>query len=632
MASPTPLKNPILEYRMFRRRLLVAFTIGAALVLTLATRLLDLQVLEHSYYDTLALGNRIRTLPINPPRGIIYDRHGIILAENIPSYELLIHRDDIRNLHRSLRRIESIVPIRRADLRLFWQLVQVEPSYEPIPLRRDLSATSVARIAVSLDRLPGVSIHAELKRFYPLGPIGAHLLGYVGPIHSGELRRNPGHLYNAESEVGQSGFEQSYENLLYGIPGQREVEVNVEGRRVRVVHTKPPVPGDSVYLTIDARLQAIAHQMLGRYAGAVVAINPNTGGILVMTSTPSFNPNRFVNGISASTYRKLADNPLRPLFNRALGGEYAPASTIKPFFALAVLADHVITTHTTIYCPGTFILPGTTHVYHDWQPWGHGVTNLRKALTQSVDVFFYHMAVDLGINRIDQFLRPFGFGRKPDIDLAGARAGVLPSPAWKLEHTNKPWYEGDTVISGIGEGYWLITPLQMADAVATLAAQGHRYHPRVIHAIANPMTHKVYSVLPEPGRTIRLAQPRIWQIVARDMESVIKNPTGTAHGIDAGLEYPLAGKTGTAQVTGLDRSAFINYHLLPLSQRDNAVFIAFGPVPHPRIAVAIFIEHGVAGALTGAPIARRIIDTYLREQGVPPHRHPYQSLDQVRGS
>ncbi|MHB1543099.1 MAG: penicillin-binding protein 2 [Gammaproteobacteria bacterium] len=632
MTEAAPLKNPIQEYRIFRRRILVAVAIGVILVLTLTFRLLDLQILQHPYYDTLALGNRIRTLPINPPRGILYDRHGIVLAENVPSYELVVHRDDIRNLKDTLHRIESIVPIRRQDLRLFWQLVRVEPPYEPVPLQRDLSTTSVARLAVNLNHLPGVSIRAHLKRFYPLGPIGAHLLGYVGPIHSGELRRNPGHLYNAESDVGQDGFEQSYENLLYGIPGIREVEVNVQGRLVRVVHTQPPVPGDSVYLTIDARLQAIAHEMLGQNAGAVVAVDPHTGGILAMASTPSFNPNRFVNGIREATYRKLSDNLLQPLFNRALQGEYAPASTIKPFLALAVLDDHVITTRTTIFCPGTFVLPGTTHVYHDWQPWGHGITNLRKALTQSVDVFFYHMAVDLGIHRIDAFLRPFGFGQKPDIDLAGARAGVLPSPGWKLKHMGGPWYEGDTVISGIGQGYWLVTPLQMAVAVGTIAARGHRYRPRVIHAIANPTNHRVYPVLPEPARTIRLDRPGLWRIVARDMESVIKNPTGTAHGIDYGLKYALAGKTGTAQISNRDRSDFMNYHLIPKSERDNAVFIAFGPIPHPEIAVAVFVQHGVAGALTAAPIARRIIETYLEERGIPPHQYPYRSLDRDRGS
>ncbi len=631
MTETTPLKNPIREYRIFQRRMVLAIAIGVALIFALTFRLLDLQIIQHPYYDTLALGNRIRTLPINPPRGILYDRHGIVLAENIPSYELVINRDDVRNLRHTLHRVEAIVPIRRQDLRLFWQLVRVEPPYEPVPLQRDLSTRSVARLAVNLDQLPGVSIRAHLKRFYPLGTIGAHLLGYVGPIHSGELRRNPGRLYNAESDVGQDGFEESYENLLYGIPGIRTVEVNAEGRLVRVVHTKPPVPGDSIYLTIDARLEAIAHEMLGRNAGAVVAVNPHTGGILAMASTPSFDPNRFVNGISEKIYHKLSDNPLRPLFNRALQGEYAPASTIKPFLALAVLADHVITTRTTLYCPGTFVLPGTTHVYHDWQPWGHGVTDLRKALTQSVDVFFYHMAVDLGILRIDAFLKPFGFGQKPDIDLAGARAGVLPSPDWKRQHDNAPWYEGDTVISGIGQGYWLVTPLQMAVAVGTIAARGRRYRPRVIHAIANPMNHRVYPVLPEPRRRIRLDRSGLWRIVARDMESVIKNPTGTAHGIDDGLEYALAGKTGTAQISNRDRSDFINYHLIPKSERDNAVFIAFGPVPHPRIAVAIFVQHGVAGALI-APIARRIIETYLETHRVPPHRHPYRDLDPPSGS
>ena len=626
MNLDAPVPNPTREYRLFRRRLILALGIGSLLVVAVVVRLVTLQLVDHRHFDALARGNRIRTLPIDPPRGLITDRHGIILAENIPSYELVINRDEVRNLHRTIRRIRAIVPLRPEDLRLFWQLVRVEPPYEPVPIRRDMGARLAARLAVNLSRLPGVSIEAHLKRFYPLGPIGAHLLGYVGPIHSRELRRNPGKLYNADSDVGQEGLELSFENLLYGIPGKRTVEINVAGGLVRKLRTVPPVPGDSLILTIDARLQAIAHAALGQNAGAVVAIDPRTGGILAMASTPSYNPNLFVSGISDAAYHRLADNPLRPLFNRALQGEYAPASTIKPFISLAVLNDRVITPETTIYCPGTFVLPGTTHVYHDWQPWGHGVTDLRKAITQSVDVFFYHMAVDLGIHRLDAFVRQFGFGQRPPIDLIGARAGVLPSPAWKLAHTGKPWYEGDTVISGIGEGFWLVTPLQMAVALGTLADRGQRFRPRVIHAILDPMNHRIDPMAPEAEPPIRLDRPGLWRIVIRDMESVIKNPTGTAHGIDAGLRYPLAGKTGTAQVSNLDRNDFGNYHLLPKNERDNAVFIAFGPIPHPQIAVAVFVEHGVAGALTGAPIARRLADAYLESRGVPPERHPYTSL------
>jgi penicillin-binding protein 2 len=626
MDPAVPIPDPPREYRLFRRRLLVALLVGGLMVGAVVIRLIALQLLDHRHFDALARGNRIRTLPIDPPRGLITDRHGIILAENIPSYELVINRDEVQNLHRTIRRIRAIVPLRPEDLRLFWQLVRVEPPYEPVPIRRDLSSRAAARLAVNLPSLPGVSIEAHLKRFYPLGPIAAHLLGYVGPIHSRELRQNPGRLYNAGSDIGQEGLELSYENLLYGIPGRRTVEINVGGGLVRVLRTRPPVPGDSLILTIDARLEAIAHAALGQNAGAVVAIDPKTGGILAMASTPSYNPNRFVNGISNADYARLADNPLRPLFNRALQGEYAPASTIKPFISLAVLNDRVITPETTIYCPGTFVLPGTTHVYHDWQPWGHGVTDLRKAITQSVDVFFYHMAVDLGIRRLDTFVRQFGFGRSPPIDLIGARAGVLPSPAWKLAHTGKPWYEGDTVISGIGEGFWLVTPLQMATALATLATHGHRFRPRVLHAILDPMNHRIDRMAPEAETPIRLDAPGLWSIVIRDMESVIKNPTGTAHGIDYGLRYPLAAKTGTAQVSNLDRNDFGNYHLLPKDERDNAIFIAFGPIPHPRIAVAVFVEHGVAGALTGAPIARRLIDADLSSLGLPPERQPYASL------
>ncbi len=603
------------EKTRYLRRL--TFLGGGMLVasLILLLQLVRLQILNHERYHRLAVGNRTRLVPILPPRGIIYDRRGVVLAENIPSYALEIRRDRARDLAGEIHGLARAVRIPKRDRQRFWRLVRVTPPYQPVPLREDLGASDVARLAPLLVRFPGARIVARPRRYYPLWRISAHLVGYVGPITARQLAHDPGGLYQADSEVGDAGVEGTFENLLYGIPGYRTIEIDAAGRPIRVLGVRPPTPGASLYLTIDARLQAVAARALGQRAGAVVALNPDTGAVLAMVSHPGYDPNDFVGGIRETAYATLERDPLKPLFDRAIAGEYAPASTIKPFISFALLHYGILTPQTTIDCPGTFTIPGTHHVFRDWLPWGHGETNLRKAITQSVDVFFYRMTFRLGIQRLDHYLPLFGFGRPTGIDLRGERAGVLPSPAWKEATLRRPWYGGDTVISGIGQGFWLVTPLQLAHAVAILAAHGRRYVPRILRAIYNPLAGRRLPVRPQAQAPIRLAHPDRWTMIARDMHNVVQSPNGTAHNLSADEPYPIAAKTGTSQV-GKYRSDFLHVKL-PYRERDNAVFIAFAPVLHPRIAVAVIVEHGGDGGLAAGPIAQKVIDAYLSGYRLP---------------
>lgn len=604
-------KEETREQKIFRRRVTVAAVLVAVLTGALVIRLIFLQVIEYQRYRTLSRNNRVRVVPLPPTRGLIYDRNGVLLAENVPSYSLEIVPAEVKHLKATIARLRRIVSITPADLRRFHELMRERNRFDSVPLRTRLDDQEVARFAVNRYRFPGVDIHARLTRNYPLGEFASHLIGYVGRINERDLRHIDVANYRGSTYIGKTGVEASYERVLHGKVGYEQVEVNAQGRALRVLARTDPVPGKNLYLTIDANLQRVAQQALGEEKGAVVAINPRTGGVLAMVSTPEFNPNAFVDGIDSASYRALLRGPGRPLFNRDLNGQYPPGSTIKPFIGLGGLELGAPLANGRVFCPGYFILPGSTHVYRGWKPGGHGWTDLHKAIAQSCDIYFYQLALQMGINEIHNFLIKFGFGAPTGVDLPDESGGLIPSPKWKRRVFGKPWYTGETLITGIGQGFMLVTPLQLASATATMAERGIRYRPHVVGRIQNPLTGRLRDIAPQRLRTIGPGDPGDWKRIIDGMIAVVNGPHGTARRIGIGEKYLIAGKTGTAQVYTLRQGERYDESKLPKRLRDNALFIAFAPAEDPRIAVAVVVEHGGSGASAAAPIARTVINAYL---------------------
>ncbi|HEX5313694.1 MAG TPA: penicillin-binding protein 2 [Gammaproteobacteria bacterium] len=608
MSRPIPIGA---GHERFARRLLLVAAVALVLGAGLLARFVWLQIVEAPYYGALALGNRTRTVPLAPTRGIIYDRNGVVLAENIPTYEITLTPDQVTNVAAALARLGRIIPISAQDRDNFRKLRATKKNFQPVPVKTDLTPAEVARFAVNRQDFPGLDVTATLKRYYPPGTDATDVVGYVGLMSNEDLKRLDANEYAASARVGKIGVEWQYERLLHGSIGYQKVEVNAVGRAIRVLATRQPRPGEDLYLTIDTRLQRIAYRALGARAGAVVAIQPASGAVLCMVSKPAFDPNLFVTGISQKDYDALLSRPGDPLVNRALRGRYAPGSTIKPFLGLAALYYGVLTPATRLFAGPTFRLPNYSHVFHDWNPYQSGYETLEQALIRSTDTFFYQVAQRLGIQRMHDFLAHFGFGEKPPIDLPGALAGTNPSPAWKRATYGKPWYRGETINNGIGQGYFQITPLQLAWATAVLAARGKRYPPHVLGASAIPGSDKRTDYAGDPLAPLRLPERADWKYVVHALHEVVANPRGTAHGIAKGLDFPLAGKTGTAQVTSIYHSDFAKEENIPLKQRDNALFIGFAPVQNPQIAVAVIVEHGGGGSSAAAPIARKIIAAWI---------------------
>ncbi|HET7570854.1 MAG TPA: penicillin-binding protein 2 [Gammaproteobacteria bacterium] len=620
MRSWTPIKNQEAEYRQFMARASIGGLLAAIALLGVIARLTWLQVEHHSHFVTLSENNRLRIEPVAPTRGLIYDRNGVLLARNVPTYALTVTPEQVPDLKKTLAALGKIIHLRPVDLQQFHDLMQTKRPFQPVTLRSDLSQQEVAEFAINRQRFPGVDIRAQLKRQYPLGAIAAHVTGYVGSISARDLQHVDPAQYSGTSQIGKIGVEKAYENLLHGSVGERQVEVNAQGRVIRVVHTDPPTPGSDLYLSIDAHLQQVAYESLGTHSGAVVAIDPRDGEMLAMVSKPGYDPNMFVGGISQQDYQALRKDPHQPLFNRVLRGQYPPGSTIKPFMGLAALYYGVATPSRQVYCPGHFKLPNDPHIYHGWKRWGHGEVDLRKAITVSCDVYFYQIAVDLGIGRIHDFLAKFGFGQPTGVDMVGELDGINPSPAWKLHQTGHVWYPGETVIVGIGQGYLLVTPLQLAAATATLAEHGKRFRPRVLHAIGNPLTGTVIPADPQPLPPVKLHNPHNWDVMASDMVNVINSIHGTGHRIAGHLDYTIAGKTGTAQVYSIDPDdRLADGRKIPKSLWDHALFIAFAPAKNPQIAVAVIVEHGGHGGSTASPIARAVMDAYFSEHPLSGH-------------
>jgi penicillin-binding protein 2 len=609
--TSTTFKDHLREAHIFQQRIMVMVAFAFIILLLIIARLIFLQIINHDHYTTLSEDNRLNILPIPPTRGLIYDRNGVLLAQNLPSFTLELIPEHISDIDATLNTLRDLIALTDEEIARFHEQRKNKRRFEGVPLRFRLNDVEHAKIAVHQDQLPGVEVTAELTRDYPQGKLASHAIGYVGRINELELTQLEATRYSATKHVGKTGVERSYEDLLHGEVGFERVETNSQGRIMSKAPELYPVPGKDIYMTIDARVQEIAEKAFGDNNGALVAIDPNNGEVLAFVSMPTFDPNIFVNGVDTQTYNALSQSPERPLFNRALQGQYPPGSTIKPFIGLAGLEEKVISTEGGIRCPGYYTLKGDERRYRDWKKEGHGETSLNKAIVESCDVYFYDLAQTLKIDRIESFLAKFGFGSPTGIDIRGEEKGVLPGKEWKRRVFKQPWYPGETLITGIGQGFTLATPLQLAEMTATLSADGERYKPRIVHAIGEPGIEEITLTQPRYLGSIEKNNPDNWKFVREAMINVVHSLRGTARGISKDLQYKIGGKTGTAQVFGIKQDEEYDEDKVAKKLRDHALFVAFAPADEPKIAVAVIVENGGHGGSAAAPVVRKVMDAYL---------------------
>ena len=610
------LKDNIRESQAFLTRTIVAGMLVLATILLLVSRMVQLQVVDHEHFTTLSRENRVKLVPLPPTRGLIYDRNGVLLAQNRPAYSLEITPEQVEDLEGTLGELAKVIEIGEEDLERFWQLKKRKRRFDSVPIRIDLSQDETAQFAVHRHRFPGVDIKAQLLRHYPHDIKTNHVLGYVGRVSQADLEQIDASNYAGTSHIGKNGVEKTYESALHGVVGLEQVEVNAAGRRVRTLEQSAPEPGVDVHLHLDIGLQEVAMQAFGDNNGAAVAINPQNGGVLAFVSQPGYDPNQFVEGISTKNYRALQQDEDRPLYNRALRGQYPPGSTVKPFMGLAGLERGATTYDSSIYCPGFYQLPGNVHRYRDWKKGGHGSMDLESAIVQSCDVYFYRLAHDLGIDQLHDYLSQFGFGDRTGIDLTGESTGLLPSRDWKRRARRQPWYPGETLIMGIGQGYYLATPLQLAAATAAIANNGIFYTPHVVDYLRDRDSGEI-NPIPPHAKAIPIGAQQNWEDVRNAMRDVVEGARGTAKRIRSD-HYQIAGKTGTAQVFTVAQDAEYEEETVAEKLRDHALYVGYAPVEDPQIAVAVVVENGGHGGAVAAPIARQIMDAYLLREDAEP--------------
>jgi len=608
MQKRIPIKNHHREIHLITRRTVAALIIILCLLGLLIARLAYLQIYKQDLYTTLATKNWLDLVPVEPTRGLIYDRNGVLLAENIPVFSLDIIPFKVKDLNNTLSTLKKVIALNDNDLSQFRKQLKQHRRFDEIPLKLRLTEAEVAYFAENQYQFPGVQIKARLMRSYPHGKSFSHVLGYVGRINAQELAEIDQTNYSASHYIGKLGIEKYYEEELHGNVGYEEVENDASGKAIRVLKEIKGVPGKNLYLTLDSNLQFAAGRALAGRRGAIVAIQPSTGQILAMVSEPGYDPNIFVTGISKQDYQALQKSEEKPLYNRALRGLYPLASTIKPYLALEGLDSGVVNTDSTIFDPGWFQLRNSSHRFHDWAKHGHGRVNISKAITQSCDVYFYDLSVKMGIRRIDAILNQFGFGSLTGVDLDGELPGIVASPEWKKRMRGERWYDGDTILSSIGQGYMQATPLQLASAVATMANRGQRYIPYLL--LGEQMPGKSYqSQQPIPLDPVLLNDKKNWDIVINAMQEVVSTPQGTAHrAFGRDYAYTIAGKTGTGQVSRRrNPNEEDKQEELPERLRDHNLFIAFAPIDKPQIAIAIITENSHVAAET----ARALFDYYF---------------------
>ncbi len=609
------------ELERFHWRLAVCAASVVLLFFVLLLRFFYLQVIQHDYYMTLAEQNRISIVPVVPNRGLILDRNGVVLAHNYSAYTLEISPKSAGPLDELLDQLSELVDIQPRDRKRFRKLLDERRELDSVPVRTRLTDEEVARFSVNRHRFPGVQINARLFRHYPNGEIASHVIGYIGRISEKEQtkleERGVAANYRGADYIGKVGLEGRYEEDLHGVAGFEEVETDAGGRSVRTLRTTLPVSGNNLHLALDLRVQEIAERAFGKFRGALVAIEPSTGGVVAFVSRPGFDPNLFVEGIDSQNWDLLNNSPDKPLNNRSLQGVYPPGSTFKPFMALAGLELGKRTPDYTISDPGFFVLGGAGHVYRDWKKGGHGMVNLHRSLVISCDTYYYGLAQDLGIDNIHRFIGQFGLGRRTGIDIDGESTGLLPSQEWKMRRFKQKWFGGDTISVGIGQGYNLATPVQLAFATAILANRGIVYRPHLVRQIEDSQSGERRTIEAQPFNKFTISEENLQRV--RNAMIDVNRPGGTAGAAFSGAEYAVAGKTGTAQVVGMKAGEKYDEARTPERYRDHALYIAYAPAEAPKLALAILVENGGHGGSVAAPIARAVFDyVILGKEPKPP--------------
>jgi penicillin-binding protein 2 len=619
-----PIKDHHSERQLFISRVILSSIVSIVLLGIVVARLVQLQVFDYELFAEKSQGNRVRMEAVPPIRGLIFDRKGRAIAENLPAYQLELIPEQVDDIDGTLRRLAVLELIAADDIPRFKELSRSGPRFQPVTLKVRLTEEEIANFAIQRPRFPGVDFQPRLVRYYPDGPAVAHAVGYVGALSSEDLQRLDTSRYAGASQTGKIGIESSFESDLHGDAGYRHLVTNARGRQVpsdsgRLLDALPeneaPTPGANVYLSLDLDLQRIAMRALEGRRGAVVALDPQNGEILALVSAPAYDPNQFALGMSTAEYAELQNDPDRPLFNRAVRGTYPPGSTIKPMLALAALETGATNLTRRTLCRGFFMLPNSTHRYRDWKPEGHGSVDLHDAIAQSCDVYFYEISGDIGIDNMHDYLDRFGLGNPTGIDIRGESKGLVPSREWKRTAFRNPddqrWYNGETVIASIGQGYMTITPLQLATATAAVATRGVRFKPRLVAAVEDALTGERRLTTPEQLAAVEISSDFYWENVIEAMHDVMQGPRGTARAVGTGAPYQMAGKSGTAQVISIGQDEEYDEEELAERLRDHALFIAFAPLDNPRIAVAVIVENGSSGSGVAAPIARAIMDHHL---------------------
>ncbi len=600
------------ENKIFSNRVILALIFILLLTFVLISRLFNLQISNYDYYTEESLGNQMRTLPITPARGKIFDRYGKIIADNQLAYRLTLTPEKTKDIPATLHSLKAFGLIDNKDIATFKKIKNRYKKFHSIPLKHELNEKQVAEFLVG-NQFIGIDIEPYFHRIYPNNDSSVHVVGYVSRMNKKDKEEYDKINYAGTSFVGKTGIEKQYETMLHGESGKKQIERNVKGRVISTKNIQEPKKGSDLYLSIDLDLQKKAESLLEGKRGSIVAIDTTNGGILAMVSMPIYNPNWFVNGISHKNYKELQTSKDIPQLNRAIQGLYPPGSTIKPMVALAGLEQGVITAHSEAYCPGFFKLPNVKRKFHDWKRSGHGVVDVKDSISQSCDIFFYDLADKMGIDDLHKGLKPFNFGETTGIDIPGERGGILPSKAWKKIHKDEPWYRGETLITGIGQGFMTTSPLQLAVATAAIANKGVIIQPKVLKSIQVP-GEEITEVDKGLKRQIPIKDIHNWEDVIDGMRQTIYAPKGSARRLNKNLKYTLAGKTGTAQVFGLDAEEQYIAANLEERLRDHALFTGFAPIENPKIAISVIVENAGSGSSKAAPLAKAVLDLYFEKQ------------------